>query len=99
MRAAWEHGAGCRAHTSLAMAELAAKGFKGKAEIQKENPKEKVWGVSAPSDGGGGSKEGAWPCTKLPSIILRHRLCCMGHKWPIPQRSQSLMTCRRTVPT
>lgn len=61
MGAAWEHGAGCRAHTGHAMAKLAAKGSKGKAEIQKENPKEKLWGVSAPPNSSGGNEKGAWP--------------------------------------
>lgn len=56
--AAWEHRAGCRAHTSLAMAKLAAKGSKGKARIQKENPK-KLWGVSCPPNTTSGSEEGA----------------------------------------
>lgn len=30
---AWEHGAGCRAHTGFAVAKLAAKGSTGKAKI------------------------------------------------------------------
>lgn len=48
MGAAWEHRAGCRAHTGLAVAKLTAKASKEKAEIQKENPKEKLRGASAP---------------------------------------------------
>lgn len=59
--AAWEHRAGCRAHTSLATAKLAAKETKGKAKIEKENPKKQLWGVSSPPNTSSGSKEGAWP--------------------------------------
>lgn len=42
-----EHGAGPGAHTGLTVTKLTAMGSAGKAEIQKEKPKEKLQAVSA----------------------------------------------------
>lgn len=33
-------------------------------ETQKENPKEKLWGVSAPLDCSAEGEQGAWPCAE-----------------------------------
>lgn len=45
-------------------------------------------GSACPPNSSDGSEEGAWPCAKLPSIILRRGSASMCWKRPVLQRDR-----------